>query len=50
MNRVKSQLQFIQVLKDVKPQARRALIVSANSELIKAIVECAINTLSGNRT
>jgi hypothetical protein len=48
MNRLKSQLHFLHVLKDAKPPARRALLVSANDELIKAIVECAINTLNGN--
>jgi len=48
MNRLKSQLHFLHVLKDAKPQARRALLTSASDELIKAIVECAINTLNGN--
>jgi len=48
MNRLKSQLHFLHVLKDAKPQARRALIASASDELIKAIVECSINTLNGN--
>ena len=31
-----------------KPQARRALLPSAGDDLIKAIVDCAINTLNGN--
>jgi len=48
MNRLKSQLHFLNVLKDAKPQARRALLTSADDDLIKAIVECAINTLNGN--
>ena len=48
MNRLKSQLHFLHVLKDAKPQARRALLAFADDELIKAIVECAINTLNGN--
>jgi len=48
MNRLKSQLHFLHVLKDAKPQARRVLLTSASDELIKAIVECAINTLNGN--
>ena len=48
MNRLKSQLHFLYALKDAKPQARRALLSSASDELIKAIVECAINTLNGN--
>ena len=48
MNRLKSQLHFLHVLKDAKPQARRQLLISASDELIKAIIECAINTLNGN--
>ena len=48
MNRLKSQLHFLHVLKDAKPQARRALLTFASDDLIKAIVECAINTLNGN--
>jgi len=45
---MKSQLHFLHVLKDAKPQARRALLTSADGDLITAIVECAINTLNGN--
>ena len=48
MIRLKSQLHFLHVLRDAKPQARRALLASADDDLIKAIVECAINTLNGN--
>jgi len=48
MNRLKSQLHFLHVLKDAKPQTRRALLTSADDDLFKAIVECAINTLNGN--
>ena len=48
MNRLKSQQHFLHVLKDAKPQARRVLLESANDDLIKAIVECVINTLNGN--
>ena len=48
MNRLKSQLRFLHVLKEAKPQATRALLASAGDDLIKAIVECAINTLNGN--
>jgi hypothetical protein len=47
MNRLKSQLHFLHVFKDAKPQARRALLSSASEELIK-FVECAINILKGN--
>jgi hypothetical protein len=45
---LKSQLHFLQVRKNAKLQARRALLTSASDNLIKAIVECAINTLNGN--
>ena len=49
MIRLKSRLHFLHVLRDAKPQARRALLAAADNELIKAIVECAINTLNGNQ-
>jgi len=48
MNRLQSQLHFLHVLKDAKPQARRALLACAGDDLIKDIVECAINTRNGN--
>jgi len=48
MNRLKSQLHSLHILKDTKPQARCALLVPGDNELIKAIVECAINTLKEN--
>jgi hypothetical protein len=48
MNQLKSQIHYLHVLNDAKPQARRALLTSASDELIKVIVECAINTLKGN--
>jgi len=48
MNRLKSQLHFLHVLKDTKPQARRASLAPASKDLEKAIVECAINTMNGN--
>jgi len=48
INRLKSPLHFLHVLKDAKPQAGRALLTSADDDLIKAIVKCAINTLNGN--
>ena len=48
MIRLKSRLHFLHVLKDAKLQARRALLDSTSYDLIKAIVECAINTLHGN--
>lgn len=45
---MKSQPQFLHVLRNAKPQARRALITSVNDGLLKAIIECAIDTLNGN--
>ena len=45
-NRLKSQLLFLHVHKDAKPQARRALLTSVIEDLIKAIAECALNTLN----
>ena len=45
---MKSQLHFLHVLKKAKPKARHTLLASADDELIKAIVECAIDTLNGN--
>jgi len=48
MNRLKSQLHFLHLLKDAKLQTRRALLTSADDDLIKSIVECAINTLNVN--
>ena len=48
MIRLKSQLHYLHVPEDAKPEARRALLASANDDLIKAIFECAINTLNGN--
>jgi hypothetical protein len=47
MKRMMSHLHFLQVLKGAKPESRRALLASAD-DLIKAIVECAINVLNGN--
>jgi len=47
MIRLKSQLNFFHALKDAKSQAIRALQASASDDLIKASVECAINTQNG---
>ena len=47
MNWLKSQLHFPHVLKDAKPQGRRALLATIDDDLMKLIVECAINT-NGN--
>jgi len=44
LNRLKSQLHYLLVLINAKPQARRALPASAD-DLIKHIVEYAINTV-----
>jgi len=48
MNRLKLQLNFLHALKVAKTQARCTVPASEDDELIKAIVECAINTLNGN--
>ena len=48
LNRIKSKLNFRHVLQYTKPEERRALFASADYKLIKAIVECGINTLNGN--
>jgi len=48
MVRLKPRLHFLHVLKDAKPQARRVLLVSASDDLVKALVECAANTLTRN--
>ena len=48
INRLKSLLHYLQVLKDAKTQARRALLASPGDDLIKVIVECAIHTLNAN--
>jgi hypothetical protein len=48
MNCVKSQKHFLHVLKTVSLKLRRALILHAGDELIKALTECVINTLNGN--
>ena len=48
MNRLKSQLHLLHVLKDAKPQARLALLATAGDDVIKAFVEWEINTLNGN--
>jgi len=44
-NRLRSQLHFLHVTKDAKPQTIRALLASADDELIEANNECTINTL-----
>jgi hypothetical protein len=48
MSRLQSQLHFLHVLKNAKPQAKHTLLASADDELVQAIVECALNTLNGN--
>ena len=48
LNRFMAQRHILHVLKDVKPQARRALLLSADDDLMK-IVECATNTLNGKK-
>ena len=45
---VEVMLHFLHVLKEAKPLVRRASLTSADDDLIKAIVDCAINTLNEN--
>ena len=40
MNRLNSQLHFLNVIKEATSQARQALPASAEDDLLKAIVEC----------
>jgi len=46
MNRLKSELLFLNFLKDAKRKTRRALVASAD-EFIKYIFQVAVNTLEG---
>ena len=48
MTWLKSQLHFLHVLKNAKPQARCTVLTSADDNPITAMVECAMNTLNGN--
>jgi hypothetical protein len=48
MNWLKRKLHFLHVHKDAKPQVRRVLLPSVADDLIKAIIECAINSFNGN--
>ena len=49
MNRLKSHLNFLHIVKDAKSQARRSLLASASDDMLVDIVEYAKNTLNGNR-
>ena len=46
--RVQRQIDFLKVLCKASPKQRCGIIEGANSELIKAICECALNCLKGN--
>ena len=47
-NESKSLLHDFHVLRDAKPPSQTALLASADDDLIKSIVDCAIMTLNGN--
>lgn len=48
MNRLNSHKHFLHVLKNATPKARKAILQTADDDLIKALLECVINTLNGN--
>lgn len=48
MKRLKSQKHLLHVLKNATPKVRKVILQDADDELIKALVECVINTLNGN--
>jgi hypothetical protein len=45
-----SQLHYLHLLKEVKPQDIRALLTFADDGLIKVTVDCGLNTLNCNHT
>lgn len=48
MQRLKSKKHFLHVLKNATPQVRKTILQGADDSLIKAILECILNTLNGN--
>lgn len=48
MKRLKSNKHILHVLRNTTPKVRKAILQSADDDLIKALVECVINTLNGN--
>lgn len=50
MKRLKSNKHFLHILKNANPKVRKAILQSADDDLIKALLECVINTLNGNHS
>lgn len=50
MKRIRLNLHTLQALKNASPKLRKAILKSADKELILSIVECAYNVLNGNCT
>jgi hypothetical protein len=48
MKRLKTHKHLLHVLKNATPKVRKVIIQGADDDLIKALVECVINTLNGN--
>jgi hypothetical protein len=48
MKRIRSNYHHLQVLKTVRPQLIKAIIMNSNNELVKFISECVLNGLRDN--
>ena len=48
MKRLKVNKHILHVLRDCKPQLRKALLKSSSPEIIKTLCEIILNTLNGN--
>ena len=48
MNRIQSNYHSLHVLKDARPNLRRAILANNDKELINSVGECALNVLQGN--
>jgi hypothetical protein len=46
--KIKSNFNALQLLKDVKPKLRNAIITNCTPDLVKCICECVVNILRGN--
>jgi hypothetical protein len=48
--RLKRNIDYLKVLSIAKPKQRKAIISTADSDLIACLCECALNLLNGNLT
>ena len=48
MKRIRSNYHSLHVLKDARPNLRRAILANNDKELINSVGECALNVLQGN--